>query len=512
MQNWTSGYVAEIGYTYGYYSELNPIRAKLAFLYAGLVPPNEHGIHCELGFGQGLSTNINAAAMNSKWYGNDFNPSQVSYAQELVNISGANAELTDQSFQKFCTRTDLPQFDSIGLHGIWSWISDENRKVIVDFVRNNLKVGGVLYISYNSLPGWANFIPMRHLMNAHVEIMGSTGNGKIKNIKESINFVKKLCEANPNYIKINPQVLERIKNIEKQEKNYLAHEYYNKDWEPMHFTEISNWLEDAKLQFACSANLLDQIDNINLTSEQIAILSEIDDINLKELVRDFCINQQFRRDYWVKGVRKLNIHDQIEVFLELKIVLIKPVEEIKLVISGPQGEVKLNEKIYKPIINTLTNYSIKKIGQIKEEIKENNINQNNIFQAIYILIALGHMAVVQEDKNIEKAKVKTEKLNNFILKKSTKNAEINYIASPVVGAGISLTRFQQLFLYSRNNGKNKSEEWATYAWTILKSQNQRILLQGKPLESDEENLEELNKQALDFEKNNLPILKILGVA
>jgi SAM-dependent methyltransferase len=512
MQNWTAGYVAEIGYTYGYYSELNPIRAKLAFLYAGLVPPNEQGIHCELGFGQGLSTNINAAALNSKWYGNDFNPSQVSYAQELVNISGANAELTDESFQKFCTRTDLPQFDSIGLHGIWSWVSDDNRKVIVNFIKNSLKVGGVLYISYNSLPGWANFIPMRHLMNTHVETMGSAGNGKIKNIEESINFVRKLCEANPNYIKINPHILERIKNLEKQEKNYLAHEYYNKDWVPMHFTEVSKWLEDAKLQFACSANLLDHIDNINLTTEQIKILGAIDDINLKELVRDLCVNQQFRRDYWVKGSRKLNIHDQIEELLDLKIVLIKPVNEIKLVISGPQGELKLNDEIYKPIINTLIKNNIKKIGQIKDEIKDCNINQNNIFQAIFIMVALGYMAITQEDTSIVKAKLKTEKLNKFILKKSTKNAEINYLASPVIGAGISLTRFQQLFLYARVNGSIKSQEWASYAWSILKSQNQRILIQGKALESDEENLKELNNQALDFEKNHLPILKILGVA
>jgi len=44
----------------------------------------------------------------------------------------------------------LPDFDYIGLHGIWSWISDENRQVIVDFIRKKLKVGGVLYISYNT--------------------------------------------------------------------------------------------------------------------------------------------------------------------------------------------------------------------------------------------------------------------------------------------------------------------------------------------------------------------------
>ena len=49
MSDWTAGYVADIGYTYGYYTELNPLRVKLAFLKAGLALP-EVGSACELGF------------------------------------------------------------------------------------------------------------------------------------------------------------------------------------------------------------------------------------------------------------------------------------------------------------------------------------------------------------------------------------------------------------------------------------------------------------------------------
>jgi hypothetical protein len=59
MTDWTAGYVADIGYTFGYYQELNPLRAKLAFLNAGLVCP-PFGTACELGFGQGLSANLHA--------------------------------------------------------------------------------------------------------------------------------------------------------------------------------------------------------------------------------------------------------------------------------------------------------------------------------------------------------------------------------------------------------------------------------------------------------------------
>ena len=117
MIDWSEGYVADIDYTYGYYAELNPLRIKLAFLHEGLVFP-EVGTACELGFGQGLSTNIHAAASVTEWHGTDFNPSQASFAQQLALTSGSGAELHDDAFADFARRPDLPEFDFIALHGI----------------------------------------------------------------------------------------------------------------------------------------------------------------------------------------------------------------------------------------------------------------------------------------------------------------------------------------------------------------------------------------------------------
>ena len=74
MSDWTAGYTAEIDYTHGYYGELNPQRLQFAFAYNGLAFP-KIGTACELGFGQGMSVNLHAAASVVKWWGTDFNPS-----------------------------------------------------------------------------------------------------------------------------------------------------------------------------------------------------------------------------------------------------------------------------------------------------------------------------------------------------------------------------------------------------------------------------------------------------
>jgi SAM-dependent methyltransferase len=250
MSDWTSGYVADVGYTYGYYPELNPFRVKLAFLNAGLAFP-EFGAACELGFGQGLSANLHAAASVTEWHGTDFNPSQAGFARELAQVAGAGAKLHDEAFADFSNRPDLPDFDYIGLHGIWSWISDDNRAVIVEFLRRKLKVGGVLYISYNTLPGWATFAPLRHLMTEHAAVLGAEGRGIVNRIDGALDFTERLLATNPQFLRANPTLRDRLDRIKGQNRHYLAHEYFNRDWHPMHFATMADWLEPAKLQYAC---------------------------------------------------------------------------------------------------------------------------------------------------------------------------------------------------------------------------------------------------------------------
>jgi len=52
MTDWTVGYLADIGHTFGCNPKLNPLRVKPAFLNVGLVCP-KFGTACQLGSGLG---------------------------------------------------------------------------------------------------------------------------------------------------------------------------------------------------------------------------------------------------------------------------------------------------------------------------------------------------------------------------------------------------------------------------------------------------------------------------
>ena len=515
MSDWTAGYVADIGYTYGYYTELNPLRVRLAFLNAGLVPP-EMGSACELGFGQGMSANMHAAASVVHWSGTDFNPAQAGFAQELARVCESGARLFDEAFDQFCAREDLPEFDYIGLHGIWSWISDDNRRVIVDFIRRKLKVGGVLYISYNTQPGWAAMVPMRDLLTEHAEVLGADGAGIVSRIDAALAFADQLFAANPAYARANPQIAERIKRIKEQNRHYVAHEYFNRDWEPMAFAQMARWLQSAKLSWACSANYLDAIDAVNLSAEQQALLKGIPDPMFRQTTRDFCVNQQFRKDYWVKGARSLSTLEQAEALRAQRIILAQPRADVSLKVSGSLGEASLQEPVYCPILDHLADHKPKTLGQLEQALKtgENGqgLNFGQILQAVMVLSATGAVLPVQDDNSIQKARKRTERLNTHLMHKARSSNELSYLASPVSGGGITVPRFHQLFLLARQQGHKQPADWAQSVWGVLQAQGQRLLKEGKTLETAEEHLTELTQQAQSFADKQLPILKALQVA
>ena len=379
---WNEGYVSELDYTYGVYQELSPNRLRLPFLVSGFRPPKIETA-CELGFGQGVSININAATSDVEWWGNDFNPNQALFASNLASSSGANIKISDESFELFCARDDLPQFDFIGLHGIWSWISDKNRLIIRDFLDKRLRVGGVVYIGYNVLPGWSAFAPVRNLLTEHRKHVADSSTELNAQILKTLTFAEDVLSKNPTYGRGSSLIQNRIDKMKKQSPSYLAHEYFNKDWRPMFFSEISEILNSAKLEYACSAHYIDLVDAVNLTEEQRGFLKNIKSVNFRETVRNFLTNNQFRRDYWVKGKNTLTPLQQIEQINDTEVLLTHNIKDFEYKVNGLLGEGSLNKEVYEPILSHLANYEPCKVGELHASLP--NLGFNQLVQAITIL-------------------------------------------------------------------------------------------------------------------------------
>ncbi len=251
MAEWSSGYVVEVDYTHGFYQELTPSLLSFGALLQNVRAPGlqtEPLAYCELGCGQGFSTNLLAAANpHIQFYATDFNPSHIAGAQALAQAARLrNVHFSDDSSADYLERKDLPDFDFVCLHGIYSWISSENRRTIVDFITRKLKPGGIVYISYNAMPGWASVMPLRRILLEHVAAQG-TSKPLLSRIPAALDFAAQLGHVDARYFASNPKVAARLEGLRTKNRNYIAHEYFNVESLPFYFPDLAQELSEAKL-------------------------------------------------------------------------------------------------------------------------------------------------------------------------------------------------------------------------------------------------------------------------
>lgn len=507
MTSWNSGYVTDLDYTHGFYRELTPELLRFVALAKG-IQAGSSLTYCELGCGQGFSANLLAAANpQTQIYATDFNPTQIAGARDLASDSGTpNIHFYDHAFEQFIEEPSLPShFDIIALHGIYSWVSPENRHHIVEFVKRKLKVGGLLYISYNTLPGWAAAMPLRRLLFDHA----STLNGPlVPRIDAAIGFVEQMQSVQAAYIVQNPGIGPRIDKIKPMSRNYLAHEYLCSDWTPFYFSDVVMELSEAKLTFVGSAHLLDHIDAVNLSDDQLSLLGEISDPVRREGIRDFVVNRQFRCDVFIKGALPHTVMSSQATWLDTRFALSTLRADIPLVVVGARGEVNLLSEVYGPILDALAQGAMT-VSQLLSKQKIAELGWSALLQAIAMLVGAGHLQPCLPVKGEGKRREQTKAFNMAVLQRAKASNDLAFLASPVTGGGISVDRFSQLFLLAR---AQKESSPASFVWNILNEQNERLVKKGKTIESLEDNITELKDRLANFEQKRLPVLQQLGIA
>lgn len=505
---WHQGYTSEINYTYGYYSELSPTQIRLALLACGV----EHSIsenpnYLELGFGQGLSLNINAATNSGTYYGTDFNPGQVANAREWADAMGKQLTLFEDSFEDLAERDDLPQFDIIALHGIWSWISDAARKAIVDIALRKLKPGGALYMSYNVTPGWSPGIPLRILMAEYAK--REMGGALVDRINGSLDFVDRVIGAGAAYFAQNPALAQRLEQIKKQDRSYLAHEYYNADWHPMPFAKAADHLAEAKLTFAASAAILENISGISIAPGAQELLSTIRDPVMRETTRDYFGNQQFRRDIFVKGPRPMSVHDHTKRTDQVRFVLIGDPENCPKIVNTSAGEVSLREDIYEPLAKALAAApeGTATVAQLVGMKGLEALNRAQIWEALLVMTGASFVAPASNSTTPAEDVAAAQALNALVLERAEGGLGVDYLAAPKLGGAIQIGRVEQLFIRAEQLNEKDPVAWAK---AVLDRQGQTIVIDGEPVNDAERALAELKRLFEEFTTKKAPLLKRLG--
>jgi hypothetical protein len=216
-------------------------------------------------------------------------------------------------------------------------------------------------------------------------------------------------------------------------------------------------------------------------------------------VRDYFINQQFHRDVFVKGPRRLSRLNQMEALTSQAFVLTSHPDNIPMKVKGALVIELLADE----------NFGPKSIGQLSDDAKPKSVNFNQPCQALLVLSGADHVHPAQQVSKVSRQRCAA--LNQHICDRARNTGDIGCLASPVTGSGVPVGRFQQLFLLATHHGRKTVAAQAKFAWKCISSLRELIIKEGTQLKSVDENIAELTQLTGTFNERRRPLLKALGI-
>jgi SAM-dependent methyltransferase len=510
--DWTAGYASDVEYTAGFYREQSPAYLNFVSVLNGYepVPMDKSFTYFELGFGRGLTANVLAASNpQGQFYAADFNPSHVAGARHLASAAKLeNLILLENSFEELADGQvkGLPQFDFITLHGIYTWVTAENRHHIVSFINRYLKPGGIVYLSYNAMPGWSATLPLQRLLVEYADLFPNRSDVQVKGAAA---YVEKLEAAQAGYFSVNPSLKPRLEMLKNGSPNYLVHEYMHKHWQPLYHADVARDLAEAKLDYVGSAELPFAYPGLFLSPEKQELINSLPDATLRETMKDYCLNTAFRKDVFVRGARRMNNVRQAECLAQVGLALLVPRDAVSFTMKLAVGEVNAKPEVYGPVLDAL----VKQPQTLAElsvlpGLKDQSIG--NLAQIAAILSASGQTAFYFATAT-KVATDTAQRMNRALAANVRYGDEFQVLTSPLLGNGLTTNFIERLvYLSLAQHGKDADAALVVkQAWQTMSNQGRRMMKEGKTLATEEENLAELELQIKPILAQKLPVWRQL---
>ena len=393
MSAWGDGYITDIAYLSGWYRQQSPALLALACLMNGAevsMPTGDAPVQVlELGCGQGYAALLMAAS-NPTWRitAVDFNPAHIAAAREwaaearLENVTFIEADLS--TLAEDPSARDIPQADFVTLHGVWTWVSPAVQAGIVRLLRDKVRSGGIVHVSYNVLPAWGPRLGMQRLIHDSGRLVSGRSD---RQVEEGIKFSRALLAADALHLRQPASTGQMLDHLSPLPVAYLAHELMNGHWKPSFMADVAAAFADAKLEWVGSSNLIENFPSLTLSGPQQAIQQGIDDPLMRELIKDMCIDRALRHDVFVRGVRRTSpaLRDAALMGIDIGLTILP--EQLPLEASIPAGKVELSQAFYEPIAMAMADGPKRVLDLLR--LDQAHGRKDNPAELLGILVGLG---------------------------------------------------------------------------------------------------------------------------
>lgn len=511
--NWSLGYVTDTAYADKFFRELSPAWLNYVAALNGVEPRRLAAdfAYLELGCGFGTSTLIHAAAFpNGEFHACDLNQAHIHKAQQRAAAFGiSNVILHQTAFQEMQLR-DLPAFDFIVLHGVYSWVAPEVRQSVRRIIAERLKPGGLVYISYNCLPGWTLETPLRKLL---LELAATENGDTEQRAGHALRQLNELSGGNLRYFKANPAALAAIDSYISGPARYLVHEFLNQTWEPFYSIDVANELAQIGTNYVGSATLADNHAALVVPEHAGDAIAKMATRRQRQLATDFAVDRRFRRDVFVRGSGSEERPDPGRYLSNLAIGSLGNSDAISTQLKVPRGMITFQDDFIRDL-HTLMRHGPLTVEQAVSSLGGKGKDAAEIMRNLTFLVAGGALMPFAKAQSGTQDAFPQRLANKSIepmLDQIIESRIAPFIPSEVVGNGVPLTPIEALTIKEWLAGSRTAENLAAQ----MKSEIARLGLDKQASTADAEPLAELNgfawRAAQHALESLLPTMLRLGV-
>jgi SAM-dependent methyltransferase len=505
-------YLTDVAYVRHFCDDLSPTNLRLVAALNGFAqPPSDDFDYCELGAGNGDTTVALAAAYpRSRFVGVDFNQEHVDFANGLARRGELeNLRFLKRDFEALDSR-ELPDFDFICANGVLSWVAPAKWKAVVDFAYQKLKPGGLFYVSYNALPGWAPIEPLRRLL---VDATRDVKGGSLERARQGIHFAQLLSVGGAAYFAGNPAAKKMLDTMLGGGLPYVVHEYFHAHWRTMYFSDVAREMAESGIHYIGQLPLYLNYRDLTIAPQLLELFKMIDDRIIFEGLKDYVINEYFRRDVYILGQLPRSPETTRAYLDEARFGSLVGESEIRREAKLPHYTLKLSGPIFDALIPALT-HRTRTVAELAADPALASFGIDTIRDSVRNLLLCGQIVPMPRESVASKvnggARHRVVLAYNRAILEQPISAKMPFIlASPVAGTGITVTLLEAIVIRALTEADPEGRhDWID---ALIDADPLEMRVAGKTITDASEQKRVLREELAKFEGEKLAKLVELGI-
>lgn len=357
--------------------------------------PDDRLSYLELGCGLGFGALLLAAA-NPAWCVTaiDINPAHIAMARRMAAESGiTNATFIEADFATLAedsvVMAGIPQAHVVSLHGVWSWVAPAVQAGIIRLLKARVMAGGLVHVSYNSLPAWQSVIGLQRLVREAGRRLPARSD---KRAAHGLALAERLITAGAPNLRSSPLVGAMMQALATKQVKYLAHELMNGNWAPCFHADVAEAMAEARLDWVGSATIVENFPELILDEAQRDIQAGHEEPLMRELVKDLCLERGLRSDIFVRGNSHITPAARDATLGQLTVGLLVSPDKFCYEVSMPVGQVSMHHAFYGRAVEALAS-GPKRISELLDLPGQSSRSRNSA-ELIGMLVGSGQACLV----------------------------------------------------------------------------------------------------------------------